>query len=550
MPPPAVLVAPAGQARLFAAACALWVGSALAQADATLPYAVAQGDTLIGVRERLLRPDADWRELQKLNRIADPRRLRPGSTLLIPTRLLREQPAVAEALHVHGDVRVVQADGRSEAVVGGMTLAAGAVVRAARQSSVVLRFADGARVLVRPDSELRLERLTQSARSAQTQLELRQGSVDSSLPPPAAPGDAAARRYQIRTPVANLGVRGTEFRTRLDGERTGVEVLTGRVAAAAGSASLVVDPGFGSMLAAGMPPRAVALLGAPDLGAVAPRIERLPLQLHWIAQPGASAYRAQIMVSGRSDALLLDGRFDSARARFADDLPDGRYALRVRGIDGSGLEGRDATVEFVLKARPEPPFVQRPREGQSAYEEGVDFAWTRHADAARYRLQIAANPAFEPLLVDRSDLAEPSARVALPLGSYVWRLASVRADGDQGPFGDSQTFVRRAPPASPPPADLQAEGDGLRLRWAASSEPGASYAYQLARDAGFTQIVKEGRSVEPAAPLGDPQGGRYWLRVRTLAADGFEGPWGAAQQIEVPHSPWWWLLLPAVLWLL
>lgn len=203
-----------------------------------------------------MRPDADWREVQKLNRVADPRRLRPGSTLLIPTHLLREQPAVAEALHVHGDVRVTHANGNSEAVVGGMTLAAGAVVRAARQSSAVLRFADGARVLLRPDSELRLERLTQSGSGAQTQLELRQGSVDSSVPPAAKPGDAAARRYQIRTPVANLGVRGTEFRARLDGERTGVEVLEGRVATAGGNAALVVDPGFGSMLAAGMPPRA------------------------------------------------------------------------------------------------------------------------------------------------------------------------------------------------------------------------------------------------------------------------------------------------------
>lgn len=551
MPTPAAAVAPALRTRLVAAACALFVGAgAAAQAAETVLYTVVSGDTLIGLRDLLLRPDADWRVVQRLNRVADPRRLRPDSTLLIPVHLLREQPAVAEALHVHGDVRVTHANGNSEAVIGGMTLAAGAVVRAARQSSAVLRFADGARVLVRPESELRLERLTQSGSSAQTLLELRQGSVDSSVPPLAKPGDGAARRYQIRTPVANLGVRGTEFRARLDGERTGVEVLAGRVATADGRAALVVPPGFGSMLAAGTPPRAVALLAAPDLGPVAQRIERLPLQLSWSAQAGAIAYRAQIMLSGRADALALDGRFDSARARFADDLPDGRYALRVRGIDANGLEGRDAAVEFTLKARPEPPFVDRPREGHTAYDEGVDFTWTRHAGAARYRLQIAANPAFEPTLVDRSDLVEPSVRVALPPGRYVWRLASVRADGDQGPFGDPQTFVRRAPPPSPPPADLQTDGEGLRLRWAAASEPGSSYAYQLARDPGFMQIVKEGRSTEPGVLLGDLSGGSYSLRVRTIAPDGFEGPWSAAQQIDVPRSRWWWLLLPAVLWLL
>ena len=521
----------------------------------TVAHTVAQGDTLIGLRDRLLRPSADWRVLQKLNRVADPRRLKPGSTLLIPADMLREQPAVAEVVHVNGDVRLqrLNAGGASQALTSGMVLNAGDAVQAARQSSAVLRFADGARVLVRPESELRLERLTKNGSAAQTQLELRRGSLDSSVPPlvspadPAKPADAALRRYQIRTPVANLGVRGTEFRTRLDGERTHVEVLEGRVATADGGAGLWVDAGFGAVLAPGSAagvPRLLPLLGAPDLSPAAKRVERLPLQLGWAALEGAIGYRAQVTQPDEAQRLVLDGRFADATARFADDLPDGRYALRVRAVDGNGLEGRDGRVEFTLKARPEPPFIEKPRAGLNAYEDAIGFAWTRHAGAARYRLQIANNPGFEPSVVDRADITGTQARILLPQGHYLWRLASIRADGDQGPFGDTQAQLRRAPPTSPPPADPIADDKGLRLRWQAADEPDASDAYQIARDSAFTQIVKEGRTAQRDLALGEGASGLYFLRVRTIALDGFEGPWGAPQQIDVPSDKrWWWLLL-------
>ncbi|WP_173052140.1 hypothetical protein [Candidatus Nitrotoga sp. AM1P] len=38
--------------------------------------------------------------------------------------------------------------------------------------------------------------------------------------------------------------------------------------------------------------------------------------------------------------------------------------------------------------------------------------------------------------------------------------------------------------------------------------------------------------------------GIYYLRVKTIDADGFAGPFGPVQQIEVPtKTNYWWLLL-------
>ena len=44
-------------------------------------------------------------------------------------------------------------------------------------------------------------------------------------------------------------------------------------------------------------------------------------------------------------------------------LPDGEYRVRVRGVDATGLEGRDAEWPLTLDARPEPPVLVSPAPG-------------------------------------------------------------------------------------------------------------------------------------------------------------------------------------------
>jgi len=40
------------------------------------------------------------------------------------------------------------------------------------------------------------------------------------------------------------------------------------------------------------------------------------------------------------------------------------------------------------------------------------------------------------------------------------------------------------------------------------------------------------------------------MRIRTIEADGFSGPFGKPQQIEVPASRWWLLVLTPMVLLL
>ncbi len=559
-----------------------WAGARAHAAEADSehwPYRIEPGDTLIGVRDQWLQPGADWRVLQRLNRISNPRRLVPGSSLLIPLSLLRERAVVAEVLLAQGTVTVQRAGTGAGSGSGagsgagalplasGETLNMGDSLRTGPHSSAVLRFSDGARLLLRPDSSLRIDRSVQlgASSSVDTRLKLEAGSAETRVPKLARP------RFEIHTPVGNLGVRGTDFRARILGAQVVLEVLEGQVAArslapsrplaAAGVAAApaltpalaptatVIAAGFGSLISSQGVGQPRLLPAAPALDAVTERVERLPLRLSWAAAAGASAYRAQVFAAGWPEQLLLDGVFTEAGARWAEDLPDGHYQLRLRTVDVNGLEGFEASKLFTLKARPEPPFTTRPRAAERTSDETVQLAWTRAVGVARYRLQLAASADFARPLIDRDDLVAESVQLPVAVGIHHWRLASIRPDGDQGPWGDPQNFTRVALPEPPANRPAQASAEGLLLSWSESA--GARYRIQVARDPAFAPLLVDEQIDTAQWLLRSSEPGLYFVRVRTLDADGFVGPFGAVQQVEVPRSPaWWWLLLPAVLLLL
>jgi hypothetical protein len=306
-----------------------------------------------------------------------------------------------------------------------------------------------------------------------------------------------------------------------------------------------------------------ALLQPPQLGAVPARLDRLPLRLNWPALDGAKRFRAQVLAQGldgtEDGPLMLDGVFDQPQAQWAADLPDGDYVLRVRGADGSGLEGRDASTRFVLKARPQPPFLTRPAPGASTSAQRIELGWTQNAQAQRYRLQVARNAEFEAPLLDRSDIDTTTwVWESDAVGQFQWRVASLRANGDQGPWSDAQPLVRSLPPPPAPPSapttpELQAPDRtdaGMLLRW--RGEAGQTFRVQLARDPAFAKLLVDDTVAQPQWLLAQAEPGTYYMRVAAVSGGGQSSGFGDVQVFEVPatSSNWWWWLLPALLLLL
>ena len=552
------LLSPSFQALLCALASSLALGAGAQPVQGggeTWPYTVKRGDTLIGIAQELLRSGGAWRELQRLNKVAHPRRLMPGRVLHIPLSWLREQPLQAEVLHAHGSVTLERGGAAPRPLVGGQQLDAGDIVSTGAQSSASLRFADGSRVMIRPQSRLRLDRSVRLGRSdaVQTQLHLDAGGADSRVPAAAASTAARTRPQplQIRNAVVNLGVRGTEFRAHLQGDTLRLEVLAGQVVAtpaAAGGAGLDVDVGQGTLGSSRAVDAPRPLLAAPQLGELPVLVQRLPLSFVWPAQAGVNGYRAQVFAA--DDRLVLDGLFTHAGARWSGDIPDGNYELRVRAADADGIEGLDTLARFRLKARPEPPLSTAPTAGAKTADESLRFAWTRNPDAARYRLQLSERADFMAPLVDRDDLTATQLQLALPLGTLHWRLASIRADGDMGPWGDAATVTRVAVPPAPAPEPPQAGAGGITLRWASRGQ--SSYRIQIARDAAFAQVLHDERTGDTQWLLRSPAPGSYYVRTQAIDADGFAGPFGQPQLVDVPTtgSSWWWLLIPVLLLLI
>lgn len=530
-------------AGLLVASIGVSSASLATAAGAEWLYGVKPGDTLIGVAAAYLTNANDWPKLQTLNRVANPKRLRPGSTLRLPVALLKRQATVAEVIYAQGPITRIPKSGAPQALSLDARLQVGDTIETGAGASVSLRFVDGSRLLLTPDTRITLAEMVLFGKTgmAQTILELHRGSLDTRV----AKQEKPAARYEIKSHPLNLAVRGTDFRAHINGpdQTSSGEVLEGAVEASGARGKAVAVPaGFGTVAVPGEPPRAPqALAPAPDLSRMPGLLERLPLRFDLPEVPGVARYHAQVFADRSFDRLLLDGVFQGNAAKWAD-LPDGRYVLRVRAIDRNGLEGLNADREFVLKARPEPPFVNAPLGGQRSYGAEAVLRWSASTTAQSYRVQVSAKPDFSELLADAPTLDRTEHAVVLAPGQYYWRIASIASGRDQGPFSDVQGFTQHKIPESPKMEAPQVGDKGMVFRWSAG-DPGSTYQLQFARDAEFAQPILDKVLTANQFQIDRPEPGTYYLRSKTIDADGFAGPFGPAQKVEVPASMWWLPLL-------
>ncbi len=412
-------------------------------------YTLAPGDTLIGLANRLMKPPADWQKLQSHNRFANPQLVLPGQVVRIPLAWLRSDATVATVLLQQGVVNVRRGTARLASVVSGTEILPGDQIETGVQSTLSMQFIDGSRIAIAPRSKVLIESLLVYGKSGitETRLKIDEGAVESTV----VPLKNVASKYVVTTPVFNLGVRGTEFRARYDSatQTAFSEVGEGSVAAQGRASPVLVGAGFGTLAVVNTEPKTPkALLAAPELRGIEKTLTQVPLQFTWAPEPGAAAYRAQVFADKTLTRQITEGVFNQPSARWLN-LPDGAYVLRVRSIDAEGLEGAGKAVDFELNARPEAPFPNMPGTPDAAslaFGSEANLRWTEPPEAAAYRVQVSDNPGFQTLLLDRKDIVSTEVKLALPSGTYYWRVATVTSSGKQGPFGDVQKIVLRNSP--------------------------------------------------------------------------------------------------------
>jgi hypothetical protein len=272
-----------------------------------------------------------------------------------------------------------------------------------------------------------------------------------------------------------------------------------------------------------------------------PKIEKVALthaqiELSWSGDSNDRRYRVQLASDSEFTRVVVDTHADQSAAVVPRPSP-GSYFLRIRAVEPDGYEG-PFEPPMPLEVQP-PPAAPRPLQPSDASQVSgtpIEFRWEAGRPGSSYRFQFADNTAFDPLIVDAANLTRPDFELerALAPGSYFWRVAaSTQTDGEGG-FSATQ-MLRRLPPA---PGSLAAIVDPtlLQLRWE-TGLPGDQYQVEVARDGDFRNILSSAKVSDPLLRIPRPPGGRYYVRLRTVDAEGFAGPFSSVQVVEVRSRP-------------
>ncbi|PRC94231.1 FecR domain-containing protein [Solimicrobium silvestre] len=495
-----------------------------------ITYYAKQGDTLISIAQTYTEKSSNWALLGKRNRIGNDRAIPIGTGIQIPFELLRELTIEAKVVAFSGEATLNNGSATSPITIGAI-VREGMVVSTEKNGFATIELPDHSRISVPSNSQVKFSKLraTEYANSPKTELTLLTGRVESSV----TSLKNNNGRFEVHSPLAIAGVRGTHFRVEATEHQVATEVLEGNVAVGqtVRPNAITLPAGKGDIVNAQKVGEAVALLPAPTLIGNYALQERILVQFKVVKMDEAKSYRAQIALDNKAENLIQEGVFTEPHFKFSD-IADGNYFVRISAIDALGLEGFSNIIPFKLKARPEAPFNIQPKKKLRA--EQVDFSWSEAADAAFYHLQIASDAEFQHLLQDHPKLsATHYSADQLPIGHFFWRVASISQKNgvdDHGPFGDVENVELLAPTKDLPPFK-DSGGATMNLSW--SAEPGQTFVLQMSDDAAFTHLILDQQLPAPEFNLPRPKPGIYFIRVKAIDADGYVGAFSGTQTITI-----------------
>ena len=386
----------------------------------TQPYVVKSGETLRGIAVAVLRRESDYREVQTLNRVADPYRLPVGMTLRLPVELLRTRLVQARLVSFHGDVSLRQGAALVATRVGA-AVAEGAEIETGANSNARFSLPDGGVVAVPSMSRVRLARLRAYVLNGAVEQEITilGGRSEFQVSPVRAPGG-----FRVGTPLSASAVRGTEFRVGYDGaaDRASTEVLGGSVhVAPEGLEPLIAAPRQGVAIAQGRA-QLVDLLAEPAWQSGNAVQAGAEISFALAPEVGAQLYRAVVATDAGFVNVVGGGQSRPGEARIGlFSLPDGPYFVRLTAVSPLGVEGMPADYPFVRALN-----IASGLSTETGSGGRVAFFWsTPPYGAETYRFQLAR--AGGAVIVDRPDLTRAGVIVPdLAAGDYEWRVMARR----------------------------------------------------------------------------------------------------------------------------
>ena len=170
-----------------------------------------------------------------------------------------------------GNVLAVSSAGAERALSRGAELASGEIIRTGDNARAQLRFSDGAMMSLQPQTEFRIDSYNYNGKADGQEkgfFSLIKGGLRTIT---GLIGKGERDNYRVNTPVATIGIRGTEYAVQFSGGQDGVLNL------ATGEGRVEVCNAGGCVIVAGGESAIVTGTSAPTFSAVKPTLSAAPV---------------------------------------------------------------------------------------------------------------------------------------------------------------------------------------------------------------------------------------------------------------------------------
>ncbi len=495
-------------------------------------YTVRPGDNLWNITDMLLLDQSYRIRLQEYNKIQNGDVIQPGSLLSIPVPWLKVKPASATLVSFSGTVEIRRADGTSNTSPGpGDQLNAADSVTTSANSSAIVEFADGSRIFLDPETTVTLNTISSFDQNGMidTSFRLRGGRVESRVIPGAAP----ETRFRVLTPPAIAAVKGTDFNVAYepDNRKTLAEVSTGLIGMNAAGVEVEVPAGFGSATIQGEAPgKPVKRLPATDLSGLQDRLLTDQVSFSWPTVSGSVFYAVELLESQNSK-FVSTHKIEKSEIQFPS-LAINTYTIHVRAVDDIGLRSDVATHVFEVISKPSVPLLNSPTDNSDHVEPVLTFSWEGNSSEGIFNFQLSTIDTFASLLVDSSELQQPSFQPppVIP-GAYYWRVSFTDSDGYTSDWSDIRTFTMHEKPGVPTLSDVSLRQEALEIHWDKQSHA-IAYQIEISTDNQFAKIIQQQRIEDNNYVLENAPFGLLYLRVASIGRADYVSEYSNVTSIE------------------
>ncbi|PID71422.1 MAG: hypothetical protein CSB34_07485 [Desulfobulbus propionicus] len=513
-----------------------------AQAELTIPLHVEQGTNLIHLARDYCHTRQDWKTIARVNKLKPPYLIIEQTELLVPLSLLKVTALQAQIASVHGDVTKSTSKGTFLQVKKGTTLRTGDTLKTSRDSFAHVIFPDHRYLRLEPRSTLTIDYMVKlSDDKIKIGYTLNSGRVLNTLLESLQPNDS----HIIRTPTAITGVRGTEYRIKVENaQQSTVETLNGKVRVAAAGKAITLHKNQGTRVQEGAPPAPPKVLLAPP--------EDLPTKDYYRTLPAvipAPAYdrakQLRLRITGDDKGInTIKELYAAPDTNFIlDRVEDGTYFSFLTALDKEGFEGAPSGPHpFRVRTTPSAPLIATPANDFISWDQQVEIGWLKEEQARQFHYQLATDREFTTVIAEDT-LSQPGLTTTkLVPGQYFFRVQAIAEDEFESLYSPVIAFkvVKQLELG-----DMAVSAEELTaLQWEAMSAQ-CTYDLQVADDKNFTEILIETNGLkQPSYTLKKHLiPGEYYVRIRGVMGQGKKqsiGPWTSPQKLTIERGPLSW----------